>query len=355
MFILGILIVFGVVILIHEFGHFWVARKLGVRVEKFSFGFGPTIFSRKKNDTEYIFALIPFGGYVKMAGEDMIESKSPDEYAALSPGKRALIVASGAIHNIVIAYVFLVPALMLGISRYDGTVIGDIQKGFPAEVSGIKAGDRVISVNGIKCEEWFDVVKNITEEANISSGKPIIMEVQRDSQILKIEVLPKLMEKDKSMFKGKKRYVVGIVPKEVLVRYDFFNAIVEAGKEYVRMFKVIIVSFNLLFTGQVSFQELSGPVGISKMTIDIIKAGIASFLYFIAFINVNLGIVNLFPFFVLDGGHLVGLLGERIIRRKPSKKLLEIGQLTGIAFLLILVVLVTYNDIIRIITEKMAR
>ena len=355
MFVIGILVVFGIVIFIHEYGHFWVAKKLGVRVEKFSFGFGPKIISWKRNDTEYLISLIPFGGYVKMAGEDAVESKLPDEYAALPPGKRALIVASGAIHNILIAYFFLIPVLMLGISRYDGTKIGGLQKGFPAEVAGLEVGDRVISVNGIACKEWFDVVKNVTEQANLFPEKPIIMEVQRDSQILRIPVMPKLMEKDRSMFRGKKRYVIGIMPQEVIVSFNFFQAISEAGREYIRMFRVILISFKLLFTRQVSFQELSGPVGISRMTIEIIKSGIASFLYFIAFININLGLVNLFPFFILDGGHLVGLLGEKIIGRKPNKKLLEIGQIAGFAFLLIMIVLVTYNDILRILTERVSR
>lgn len=355
MFLLGILIVFGVVILIHEYGHFWVAKKLGVRVEKFSFGFGPKLFSWKRKDTEYLISLIPFGGYVKMAGEDMLEAKSPDEYIALAPGKRALIVASGAIHNILIAYFFLIPALMLGISRYQGTVIGGVQNGFPAQKAGLMAGDRVLTVNGIFCKEWYDVVKNITEQANIAPQQPITVEIERESRMLKVSVVPKLMEKEKSMFKGKKRYVIGIMPKEIIVSYKFPQVIVEAGKEYARLFRVILISFKLLFTKQVSFQELSGPVGISRMTIEIIKAGIASFLYFIAFINVNLGLVNLFPFFVLDGGHLVGLLGERILKRKPSKKLLEIGQIAGVTILLILVVLVTYNDIIRILTEKMTK
>ncbi|MCM8825800.1 MAG: M50 family metallopeptidase, partial [Candidatus Omnitrophica bacterium] len=288
MFIISIIIVFGVVILIHEFGHFWVAKKLGVRVEKFSFGFGPKLFSWKRNNTEYLISLIPFGGYVKMAGEDAVESKSPDEFTALPVGKRALIVASGASHNILIAYFFLIPALMLGIARYDGTLIGSVQKGLPAELSGLKPGDRIISVNNIICKEWFDVVKNITEQANIYPDRPIIIEVLRDSKILKIPVIARLMEKDHSMFKGKKRYIIGIMPKEVIVRYGFWNALVEAGKEYIRMFNVVLISFKLLFTGQVSFQELSGPVGISRMTIEIVKAGIASFLYFIAFININL-------------------------------------------------------------------
>lgn len=355
MFILGILVVFGVVILIHEFGHFWVARKLGVKVEKFSFGFGPKLFSWKRKDTEYMISLIPFGGYVKMAGEDTLESKSPDEYIALPPGKRALIVASGAFHNILIAYVFLIPALMLGISRYDGTTIGEVQKGFPAEIAGLKAGDRVLSVNGIFCKEWFDVVKNITEQANFAPEKPVIIEIQRDKEILKISVVAKLMEKERSMFKGKKRYIIGIAPKEITVRYGFFGSLKEAGKEYIRMFRVILISFKLLFTKQVSFQEVSGPIGISKMTIEIIKAGIASFLYFIAFININLGLVNLFPFFVLDGGHLVGLLGEKIIGRKPNKKLLEIGQVAGLVVLLILIVLVSYNDIVRILLERLSK
>ena len=355
MFVLGILIVFGVVILIHEFGHFWVARRLGVRVEKFSFGFGPKLFSWKRGNTEYIIALIPFGGYVKMAGEDMIESKSPDEYAALPPGKRSLIVAAGSLHNILIAYVFLVPALMLGISTYDGTAIGSLQKGFPAEMAGLKEGDRIISVNGNQCKEWFDVIKNITDEAYRFPNSSIILKIQRNNEILDIHIVPKLMEKDKPVFKGKKRYVIGIAPKEMLVRYNFGQSILEAGKEYIRMFKVIFVSFKLLFTGEVSFQDLAGPVGISKLTIEIIKAGIASFLYFIAFINLNLGLINLVPFFVLDGGHLVGLLGEGILKCKPNKKLIEMGQLAGVVFLLILTILVTYNDIVRIITEKIAQ
>jgi len=149
--------------------------------------------------------------------------------------------------------------------------------------------------------------------------------------------------------------VIGIAPKEMLVRYNFGQSILEAGKEYIRMFKVIFVSFKLLFTGEVSFQDLAGPVGISKLTIEIIKAGIASFLYFIAFINLNLGLINLVPFFVLDGGHLVGLLGEGILKCKPNKKLIEMGQLAGVVFLLILTILVTYNDIVRIITEKIAQ
>ncbi len=282
-----------------------------------------------------------------MAGENLVEPAADDEYAALPPGKRALIVASGALHNIMIAYFFLIPALMLGITRYDATVIGGIQKGFPAQMAGINEGDRVISVN--------DVVKNITEQANLNPDQPLIIEVQRENSFLKIPVVPRLLENEKPIFKGKKRYVIGIAPKEILVSYNFPGAVVEAGKEYVRIFRVIFLSFKLLFTKQASFRELSGPVGISKMTVEVIKSGIATFLFFIAFININLGLVNLFPFFVLDGGHLIGLLGEKITGVRPNRKMVELGQMIGITALLILVVLITYNDILRILTERMSR
>jgi regulator of sigma E protease len=350
---IAILVMFGIVILIHEFGHFWVAKKLGIRVETFSFGFGPKLFKRKRGDTEYAISAFPFGGYVKMAGEDSAKASSPDEYASKSPGHRALVVVSGGLHNIIVAFFFLIPALALGIYRYDGTRIGWIAEDSPAQKAGIRVGDVVLAVNNAGCREWFDVLRNLAEESNRHPGMPVRILIGRDGQKIDFSVTPELRENEKSVFKGKKRYIIGISPATELQRFGFPAVITESYREYIRIFRVIFKAFALLFTREVSFSELSGPIGIGRMTIEIVKTGLASFFHFVALININLGIINLVPFPMLDGGHAAGLLGERITRRRPSKRFLEISQYIGLIGILILAIYVTYNDIMRIFAEKM--
>ncbi|MCL5674237.1 MAG: RIP metalloprotease RseP [Candidatus Omnitrophica bacterium] len=349
MAILGILIVFSIVIFVHEFGHFWTAKKLGINVERFSFGFGPAIFSWKRGETEYAICPILFGGYVKLAGEEGVSKGTPDEYSSKPPGYRALVLFSGAFNNLVVGYLFIIPALIFGIVTYNGTKIGGLIKGYPAEKAGLKSGDRIISIDGKKTTQWLDILLFVTKESNKYPGKPLDIQVKRNNGIKTFYIKPYFYKTGKSILRGEKRYIIGILPQEKTVKYNFFKAIPKAFYYYVDMLKKIVISLQLLITGQVGINELSGPVGIAKLSGEAISLGFATFCYFLAFININLGVFNLLPYPVLDGGHIAGVLGEKILRRKPNKKFLEIINTVAAISIIMFALYITYFDILRII------
>ncbi|MCM8768279.1 MAG: RIP metalloprotease RseP [Candidatus Omnitrophica bacterium] len=375
--VLGVLILFSVVIIVHEFGHFWLAKKSGIRVEKFSVGFGPKLFSwrgrlRQKlylypylfgpkiestvaDETEYQVCLFPFGGFIKMAGEDYQAEGpfEPGEYMAKSPGIRARIVASGALHNLLFGLVLLIPVFMLGVPGYDGTKIGSFVKGMPAETAGLQIGDEVISINGKKCREWFDVIQNIRQATSQNPSRPVILVIRRKDEIHSFSIVAQPAPGLNQSGKQTTTYLLGISPKEKLEKYSFFPAIWRATREFGKMTYGVFLAFKLLFTRQVSAKLLSGPVGIAQWGAEIIHAGIARFIYYVAFISVNLGFINLFPFPILDGGHLVGLFLERLRQKRPSKRFLEVVQYAGAIALIFLALFVTYNDLLRILEARL--
>ncbi|HOJ39028.1 MAG TPA: RIP metalloprotease RseP [bacterium] len=375
--VLGVLVLFSVVIVVHEFGHFWVAKKSGVRVERFSVGFGPKLVTwrgrvRQKlplypypfgpetervveDETEYQICLFPFGGFIKMAGEEYQPEGpfQPDEYMAKPPGSRARIVAAGALHNLFFGLLVLIPVFMMGVPGYDGTRIGSFVKGLPAETSGLQIGDEVLSVNGKQCREWFDVIQNIRQATRENPGQPVHLVVRRHQQNLSFSIMARPATTVTPDGKETTAYLIGISPREKLERYPLFPAVIRAGREFGKMTYGVFLAFKLLFTRQVSAKLLSGPVGIAQWGAEIVHAGLARFLYFVAFISVNLGFINLFPFPILDGGHLVGLLLERLRRKRPSKKFLEVVQYAGAVALIFLALFVTYNDLLRLLEARL--
>lgn len=349
--VISVLVLFSVIILVHETGHFLAAKKVGIRVEKFSLGFGPRIFSFKKGDTVYQLSLLPFGGFVKLSGEeDLVEKDAYEkwEYMGKSPGHRSQVIVAGSIGNLLLAFLLLIPVFIIGVPGYDGTKIGSFVEGLPAERSGLKIGDEVLEVNGISCKEWFDVLLNIRKAIDTSHTTPVELTVKRNSEVLKISVMPAPY---KEGVDGKTLYILGISPMEKIERYGPGKALVRASVEFKNMIESIFIAIKMLITRQASPRQLSGPIGIAQWGADIAKRGISRFLYYIAFISVNLGIVNLLPFPVLDGGHLVGLAGEKIIRRRPSKKFLEWSGYIGFILIICLALYVTYNDILRVLEE----
>jgi len=348
---LAVILLFSIIIFVHEAGHFLLAKKAGIKVEVFSLGFGPKLFSWKKGETVYQICLIPFGGFVKMAGEEYEDKEKFEEweYMGKPAGVRSRVIVGGSLNNLVLGFLLLIPAFMLGLPGYDGTKIGGFVKGMPAEKAGIKIGDEIIEVNGKKCRMWFDVLTNIKKITKENPEGDIVLKVRRDGKILNFKVKPAPYVSSSPSGEKEKVYIIGILPKEKQEKYPFFKAVARTGKEFYKMCYGVFVAFKMLIKRQVSIKLLSGPVGIAKWGAEIVHYGIARYIYFIAFISINLGIINLFPIPVFDGGHLVGLFFERLTGIRPKKKFLEIVQYVGALLLISLAIYVTYNDILRVL------
>ncbi|MFH2068059.1 MAG: RIP metalloprotease RseP [Candidatus Omnitrophota bacterium] len=349
--ILAVVFIFGVLIISHELGHFWAARKCGVRVELFTFGFGPKLFGFKRGDTLYQVALIPFGGAVKLAGEDGYGKEEPkgDEYFAKPAGKRALILIMGSLHNFILGFLVFVLVFILGIQtvNYRQPLVGEIQPGFPAQSIGIKSGDLITRVAGKKVTDWL----TLSKEIHRYPGQEINLEVLREKEVLNFKVTPK-SETIKTAQGEETVGLIGIIPAATREKFGIIPALGRAGKETFRVAGLIFYYLGKLFTRELSTRELAGPVGIAQMTGQFVQTGWSGFLYFLALLSVNLSIVNLFPFPMLDGGHVAGVLIERIRKRKPSRRFLEISQTIGFGLIILLALFVTYNDILRIFSKR---
>jgi len=351
--IIALIILFSVLITIHEFGHFIVAKKNGVKVEKFAIGFGPKIYEKKKGETTYIISIIPFGGYVKLAGEEIDKEKFEEwEYMGKSPGIRSKILFAGSLNNLIFGFLLLIPVFMIGTLSYDGTKIGEFVKNFPAEKSGLKIGDEILEVNGEKCKTWLDVTLKIKEFTKKYKEKPVVLKIKRGNEILFYSIKPAPYEYEEFGEK-KTEYIIGILPAEKLEKYPFHLAIIKSFEEFFNIFYTTLMGFKLLFQRKLSIKHFTGPVGISEIAVNAWKVGFVTYLQFMAILSINLGIINLIPYPLLDGGHIFGLLIEKIRKRRPSQKTLQIIQNIGAISLILFAIFITYQDIGRIFERNL--
>lgn len=434
--IISFIIVLGVLIFIHELGHFLVAKYSGVGVEKFSLGFGPKIFGITSGETEYRLSLLPLGGYVKMVGESATEAISEEDKLRSFNNQpvlnRAAIVAAGPIMNLVLAAVLLPIIFMIGIQLpaylekpvlvgyvapgeaadkagikagdavatidghpirdweefleefalnpgrqmkagvvregqmlhldivpdtsektgvgYGGVyppmkpLIGDVSEGYPAKAAGIQAGDLIISVDGKPLVHWAELEGIIHK-----SGEKKIFVVARGEETLTFEVTPKFNE-DANVF------LVGIARKEdyVVRKYGLFESIGKGYDAGLEMTERLYLVVKGLVAGQYSLKTLGGPIMIAQVAGKAAETGLAEVLSLMAFLSLQLGIINLFPIPVLDGGHIM-FFGFEAIKGKPlSERFMAVCQQIGIVLLIGLMVLVTYNDLLRIFGDKIA-
>ncbi|MBK8130311.1 MAG: RIP metalloprotease RseP [bacterium] len=343
--ILSFVLVAGVIITIHEFGHFIAARLTGMRVKKFSIGFPPRIFTKQIGETEFSLSWIPLGGYVQIAGmvDESMESESvtgaPDEFMSKNPLQKIFVLSAGVMMNYVTAIVILFGlTLAVGLPEVGRAVIGDAIAGKPAATAGVQTDDVITQIDGQPVALWEDVVKHITV-----SGDTVRLIVERNGQTMPISVATEQIPSGDST-----RRVIGIAPK-----VEFRSAgVLEAGSSAF-MF-CWNTTANLggfigdLVTGNGSLSQLSGPVGVAQLSGESARRGVGEFLFFIAFVSVSIGFLNILPFPVLDGGHIVVVLIEAIIRRPvPTRVKLAIQQ-AGMVALLLLIVVVSYHDIMRI-------
>ena len=337
----------GLLIFFHELGHFLLARLFGVGVEKFSLGFGPRIAGFERGGTDYRLSAIPLGGYVKMVGEapgeEISQEKRPYSFTHKPVWQRMLIVAAGPFFNLLLA-VLLFWGLFWSIGEFIlDPVVGEVSTDAPAAVAGVLPDDKVTAVNGEAVDSWSQMARLISE----SGGQPINVTIDRSGEELTFSITPKTMQ-DKNIFgEPIERYVIGVTSRgdtqnrPVGPVKAFFYGISQTG----RIIQLTALSVVKMIQGTVSKDNIGGPIRITQMAGEQAKAGIASLINFIAFLSINLAILNILPIPVLDGGHLLFFTIEAIMGRPVNRRFREMMQQAGVLLLTMLMIWVFYNDI----------
>ena len=421
------LIVIGILVFVHELGHFIMAKRAGVRVEKFSLGMGPKIIGYKKGDTEYVLSWLPLGGYVKMAGENPDEEPTgdPGEFQSKPVWQRAVIAATGPLTNIVLAFVIMPFVYMVGTYTIGPAVVGFVEKASPAETAGFKIGDAIEEINGRRITDWekaamliavnpdtdiqvkisrkgearmltlrpaLDRERNIgtsglypdypveigklkeafpAEKAGLkihdkiiavdsmtvyywnqfstavkdSKGKKLVLTIDRDGKRMQVDVTPAESEG---------RYVIGVEPIIPLMfkRYGLLDSLRLGFDKTLEAIDLTLITLKKLVTFSLSIKTLGGPVMIAQMSGQAAAAGLSAFLSLLAMISISLGILNLLPIPVLDGGLILFLVIEAIRKKPLQRKTMEVAQSIGAGLLISLIAVVSYNDIVRMFFSK---
>ncbi|MCD4780524.1 MAG: M50 family metallopeptidase [Candidatus Omnitrophica bacterium] len=340
-------IILSIMIIVHEWGHFITAKKLGVRVEKFSIGFGKKLYSRVIDGTEFIISAIPLGGYVKPAGEDRSTCKgTPDEFYSQSPGRRSLIVLNGPMVNIIFAYVVFIFVFMLGYPDLS-TSISNVIDDYPAKTAGIQVDDKVLAVNGVAVENWTELQTAIAK----STTPELLFKIQRGEDMVDIRLQPKI-DSGKDIFGVvREKRMVGIQPKPDIIslRYDFLTS---TRKALDKMVEIVTMTYQALYHmifGSMSPKDaVAGPIGIYSVVKLAAEAGFSHVLYVMGVISASLGIFNLLPIYPLDGAHICLFGLEKIRGRALPRKVDEIIARLGLTFIILLALFVFYLDITRL-------
>ncbi len=348
--IFSFIFVLGILIFFHELGHFLVARLFGVGVEKFSLGFGPTLIGKKIGRTNYILSAIPLGGYVKMVGENPGADIDPADISVSFTHKhvfkRILIVAAGPFFNF-----FLAMIIFFGIFQITGTFllkpsIGEVKEDSPAYMAGLQKDDLIVAIDGSSIESWEEMAKAITG----SKGRRIALSVRRGESIIAVDIMPELITTKNLFGDDIERYVVGITASGDVFSRDLtlFQAFSDSISQTYNISKLVVISIVKMIQGKISMKTVGGPIMIAEMAGQQAKQGAVNFIFFIALLSVNLGILNILPIPVLDGGHLVFFFIEAVTGHPVSIRIREIAQQAGIFILIMLMIFVFYNDISRI-------
>jgi regulator of sigma E protease len=360
------IIALGVLIFVHELGHFIFAKLFNVKVEKFSLGFGPKLFGRQIGETEYLLSAFPLGGYVKMFGEggfieggETHHQQDPEEppaqreytdeekqrsFAHKPPLARIAIVLAGPVFNLLFAWLAFMLLCTLGVPTIT-TRIGEVLKDKPAAMAGIMKDDLITAVDGQAVSRWEEFASSIVE----SKGKPITLTVKRKDKKLSFTITPAPRVAKNVFGENVNNYAIGVASAGEIVTeyYDPLQAVVRGTKQTVMVIDLTITSLIKLAQRIVPLDTVGGPIMIAKMAGEQASAGGASFLAFMALLSINLGILNLLPVPVLDGGHLIFYVWELIFRRPVKQQVREYAQQIGMALLLGLMLLAFYNDIVR--------
>lgn len=331
------LILVGILVLVHEYGHYIQAKLHGVGVIEFSIGFGPVIFSFERNKTRFSIRILPIGGYVKLAGLDTDEDIEDEaNFHKKSWFTKFSILASGGIMNFLLAILILFILFLWGVPTVVPTGINSVLSGSPAEVAGLRPGDKIVSING----NMVSTPQDITQTIQKSKGK-LLLEVDRSGDRITLEVEPKYDPKQK-------RRLIGItVPSFTEVRYPVFESLKMALSEFgVIVFGTLGALWNLI-TGKLGADSFSGPIGVAKITGVAAQMGIKVFMQLMAFLSIQWGLFNLLPIPALDGGRILFLILNLWKRLEITPEKENVVHYIGFLFLLVLMIIVTIGDVRR--------
>jgi len=426
--VLAFLIVFGILVFIHEFGHFFMAKLVGIRVEVFSFGYGKRLLGFKKGNTDYRISVLPMGGYVKFLGEGIFEpgrALAPDDFMAKKRWQRFLVLLMGSVMNILLAIVIVAGINMVAatVPEYldQKPVLGWVEPGSPADKAGLRVEDEILSVDGKKVPTWTDLelaigtkpdqqltleikrdgriesirmvtgkkkatryeigyagfaAKILTQIQTVYTGSPAEKGGMRAGDLIQaingqpinankfLEIIEKSPGKELEfgLIRDGQPVTVSITPKlegkvgkigvlqsvkSVVKKFGFLAAIKESVKYNAKLFFMVIDVIKNLLTGQVSAKQLSGPLDIAGFSYETFRAGFLAFISWIAFISLQLGVLNLFPIPVLDGGQLFVLILEGLFRRDLGPKARQIWMQIGFVIFIFLIGFVILNDIVK--------
>lgn len=348
--IIATIIVLGVLIFVHELGHFLVAKLSRVCVLTFSLGFGPKLLGKKVGETQYQISMVPLGGYVKMIGEEPGEKIPPEllarSFTAQSVKSRMGIVFAGVFFNYLFAVLAFIIIFMAGMPTLLPEV-GDVKPDYPAYQAGLQKGDRILEVNGTAVKKWDDLARMIHD----SGGRPLLLTVERDRKTFPVSVIPQTLAQKNLFGEDIQVGLIGISPSgnSFVERYDPFTATYRAFVQTWRITELTVISIVKIFEGKVSAKTIGGPILIAQLAGQQAKAGGLSLLLFMAIISINLVVLNLLPIPVFDGWHILLFLIEGVTGRPVSLKLREKAQQVGIFMIILLMLLVFYNDISRLV------
>lgn len=351
--ILAAIVVLGLLIFVHELGHFLAAKRLGVGVIKFSLGFGPVVFSRRYGETEYALSAIPLGGFVKMVGqEDDGSEPDPDtvhqdnSFAVKPTWAQAIIVAAGPVFNFLFAWLLYSLLFATGVPVLTAQ-IGEVKEDMPAAAAGLEKGDQIVAVDGAPIDRW----EQLSNAIKAGKGAPVSLTVLHEGTERDVEITPAEIEGSSIFGEPIPTWVIGVGPAGKIIT-ERSNPIVAIGQGFLRtveFIKLTIVSIVKLFQRVVPASSLGGPIMIMKIAGDQANEGIQALIAFMAILSINLGVLNLLPIPILDGGHLTFMAIEKVIGHPLAVRQREIATQVGLFLLISLMGFALYNDIHRLV------
>ncbi|MDF2634966.1 MAG: rane-associated zinc metalloprotease [Pelosinus sp.] len=330
--------VFGLLVFVHELGHFVTAKMTGMRVDEFAIGFGPKLVSYKHGETLYSLRIIPLGGFNKIAGMDPDEEQDEGSFSTKSIPARMLVIIAGSTMNFLLPILlFMTIFLSSGIDTpLNAPIVGNVFADKPAAQAGLSLGDNIISVNDQDIASWREFV-NIVQ---VNAGNKLTLRYQRNGEIKTTVVTPEYDEKAN-------RGIIGVMPQIEKYHPGFIEAFGLSVKQTYLVASSMVVGIAQMVTGQVA-AEVAGPIGVAQMAGEVAQLGLMPLLQFAALLSINLGLINLLPVPMLDGGHVVTLAVEGLRGKPLNKRHMQLIQMIGFALLMLLFLVATFKDISRL-------